>query len=137
MNLTSENINLKKKIAIPLLIWGIINVIAGIFYLFPSTELIQGFLIQAFFWGLIDGIIGLLAYLSKKELNLEKIKKIFLINVYLDVLYIIIGVLLILFANSGILIGTGYGLVIQGAFLLIVDLYHYMHIKKKLILSIA
>ena len=136
MNLTSENINLKKRIALPLLIWGIINITAGIFYLFPSTELIQGILIQALFWGLIDGIIGLFAYFSKKEFILKKIKKIFLINIYLDVLYVIIGFLLILLTNNGILIGSGYGVVIQGAFLLIVDLYHHAHIKKKLVLSI-
>ena len=130
-----ENIKLKKKIALPLLIWGIINIIAGIFYWLPSTEVIQGFLVQSLFWGLIDGIIGLFAHLSKKDLNLEKIKKIFLINVYLDVIYVVIGVLLILLANEGILIGSGYGVVIQGVFLLIVDLYHHTHIKKKLVTS--
>jgi len=127
--MNSENQNLNKRIGIPLVGWAVINIIAGIFYLFASAELIKGVLLQAFFWGLIDGILGLVALLRKKAFSLEKVKKIFLVNVYLDIGYIIIGVLLILLSVNTFLIGNGYGVSIQGLFLLIVDLIHYRHIK--------
>ncbi len=126
----SVNGNVKKRIAFPLLFWGAINMIAGIFYLLSSSDLIRGVLLQAFFWGLIDGIIGLVSYLSKKEIDLEKVKKILLINVYLDNAYLIIGVLLILLGSNAFIIGNGYGVIIQGLFLLIVDIVHHTHIKK-------
>ncbi|TFG10359.1 MAG: hypothetical protein EU535_08325 [Promethearchaeota archaeon] len=126
----SENRNLSKRIGLPLLVWAVINIIAGIFSLFISSELIKGVLLQAFFWGLIDGILGLVALLQKKAFSLEKVKKIFLVNVYLDIGYIIIGVLLILLTVNSFLIGNGYGVSIQGLFLFIVDIIHYRHVKK-------
>jgi hypothetical protein len=133
MNFKSETKDLKKRIGLPLLVWGGINMIAGIFYLFSTSELIKGLLLQAFFWGLIDGILGLITYFRKKEFVLEKIKKIFLINVYLDIVYISIGIILILLAKDAFLRGNGIGLNIQGGFLFIIDLLHYIHIKKILV----
>ena len=132
MNKKYENRNISKRIGIPLLGWAVINMIAGVFYLFTSSELIKGVLLQAFFWGLIDGIIGLVALLRKKAFSLEKVKKIFLVNVYLDVVYIIIGILLILFGTNGFIIGNGYGVSVQGLFLFIVDVIHHGHVKKLL-----
>jgi len=132
MNSKSESENIKKRIAFPLLVWGGINMIAGIFYLFSTSDLIKGVLLQAFFWGLIDAVLGLITYFRKKEFVLEKIKKILLVNVYLDILYLFIGLLLVLLGGSTFLIGNGYGVMIQGIFLFIIDLIHYIHIKKTL-----
>ena len=128
----SENRNLNKRIGLPLLVWAVINMIAGIFYLFISSELIKGVLLQAFFWGFIDGILGLVALLRKKAFELKTIKKIFLVNSYLDVGYIIIGMLLILFGSNAFIIGNGYGVSIQGLFLFIVDVIHHGYVKKLL-----
>jgi hypothetical protein len=132
MNFKSENITLRNRIAIPLLIWGGINIIVGIFYLFISSDLIRGVALQALFWGLIDAIIGIVSLFRKKEFDLKKIKNILLVNVYLDVLYIIIGLLLVLLGSSTFMIGNGYGVIIQGIFLFIVDLIHHNHIKEML-----
>ncbi len=133
MTLKSENGNLKYQIAIPLLIWGVINIIMSIIYLFTSSDLIKGVLTQSFFWGFIDGIIGLVTLIIKKDFDLTKIKKIFLVNVYLDVLYVIIGLFLVILGSSTYVIGNGYGVIIQGLFLLSVDIIHYSHVKKILI----
>ena len=129
MNTRYENENLNKRIGIPLIIWALINIIPGIFFLVSPSELIKGVLLQAFFWGLIDGIIGLIPLLIKKVFVLEKIKKIFLVNVYLDIIYIIIGTSLILLGNNTFLMGNGIGVSIQGLFLFIVDLVHHNYIK--------
>lgn len=125
----SKNGSFNKRIGIPLMVWGGINVIISGFYFFSPPELIKGILLQAFLWGLIDALVGLFAYLWKKEFDLKKIKKILLVNVYLDIIYVIIGVLLIILSNSTFLIGNGYGVAIQGAFLFIVDLIHHVHLK--------
>lgn len=121
--------NLNKRIGIPLLIWGGVSMITGIFYFFSNTDLIKGVLLQAFFWGLIDFILGLVAFFRKKGFELEKIKKIFLINTYLDVLYIAVGIVLILLNDNAFIVGNGLGVIIQGLFLFIVDLLHYKNIK--------
>lgn len=133
MSLKSSNSNLNKRIALPLLIWGIINTIVGALYFIPASDLIKGVLLQALFWGLIDAILGLITYLRKKEFKLEKIKKILLINTYLDVLYVVIGIILIMLGISAFLAGNGLGIIIQGLFLFIVDLIHYRYIKDKLV----
>jgi hypothetical protein len=133
MDFKYEKENIKKIIGIPLLIWGGINMLAGIFSLFSPSELMKGVLFQAFFWGLIDAILGLVAILFTKDFDLEKIKKIFLINTYLDIGYIVIGILLILFfINNEFLVGNGIGVIIQGAFLFLIDLLHYVNIKRSL-----
>lgn len=129
MTLKSGNENLNKRIGIPLVIWGVINMILGVLCLISTIDLIKGVLFQAFFWGLIDLILGLVAFFRKKKFALEKIKKIFLINTYLDVLYIIVGILLVLLVGNNFIIGNGLGLIIQGFFLFIVDLLHFTSIK--------
>ncbi|TFF88898.1 MAG: hypothetical protein EU550_00390 [Promethearchaeota archaeon] len=133
MDFIYDKKNIKKIIGLPLLIWGGISILVAAFGLFSPSNLIKGVLLQAFFWGIIDAILGLGTVLFKKEFDLVKIKKILLINTYLDIGYIIIGVILILFfINSAFLIGNGIGVIIQGAFLFIVDLIHYINLKKSL-----
>jgi hypothetical protein len=132
MNENSKKENLNKRIGFPLLVWGGINMLAALFYLLSPSDLINGILIQSFLWGLIDGILGLFIFLRRKEFNIEKIKKILLINTYLDIGYMVIGGLLILLGSSIFLIGNGVGILIQGLFLFIVDLIHYRYIKNSL-----
>lgn len=132
MNSKSENGTLKKRIGVPLVIWGLINILAGIFSLFSSSELLKGILLQAFFWGFIDGILGAVILSRKKGFDVAKIKRIFLVNVYLDVAYVVIGVLLIILSNNAFLMGNGIGVSIQGFFLFVVDLIHHTSIKRSL-----
>jgi hypothetical protein len=129
MNVLSRSENLKKRIGIPLLIWGAVSMVAGVFYFISNIDLIKGVLLQAFFWGLIDFILGLVPFFGKIKFDLEKIKKIFLINTYLDILYIAVGILLMLLSGNSFIIGNGLGVIIQGSFLFIVDLLHYKHIE--------
>ena len=130
MELKFDNKKLHKRMGFPLLIWAPINIIVGSFYLFPSSDFIKGVLTMTFIWGLINGILGLTTFFGKKIYVLEKIKKLLLVNVYLDVGYASVGLLLILFGNLPILIGSGYGVLIQGIFLFIVDFLHLKHINK-------
>lgn len=124
-----EGLRLKRRFGLPLLIWGGINMIFGIFFLISFLDVVKGTLFQALLWGVIDGLLGLGILLFKKEFNLNKIKKILLINLYLDVGYVAVGILLMVLGGNGFLIGNGLGVVIQGGFLFILDLIHYRHIK--------
>lgn len=133
MNDKSEKEDLKKRFGLPLVLWGAINMVLGILFLIPTSDLIKGVLLQSIFWGLIDGFLGLGIFLFKKDFNLKKIKKILLINIYLDVGYVVIGLLLIFLGGNAFLVGNGLGVIIQGIFLFFIDLIHYRHITLNLI----
>ena len=129
-----------KKIGLPLIIWGIINIGVGIFFLLDINDILKGILLQALFWGAIDGLIGLGAYFGKKKDPLEKILKVLKVNSVLDVGYMVIGIVLILISpildlpvgdiTQDYVIGSGIGVIIQGAFLLIADVHHVVMINK-------
>ncbi|MDO8056730.1 MAG: hypothetical protein Q6361_07710, partial [Candidatus Hermodarchaeota archaeon] len=61
-----------------------------------------------------------------KEQTAVKAARFLRINVYLDILYQVVGVLLIVFLwQDAFLLGNGIGVIIQGAFLFMLDLYFY------------
>jgi hypothetical protein len=129
-----------KVITRRLLVWGIVNVIAGAALLFFGP-LWQGVGLQAIAWGAIDAGIALvggwvtrrrragLADPSTPEVlarEARNLRRILLINTGLDVLYVTGGVLLALTLGTENLLwrGNGRGIVIQGGFLFFFDLFH-------------
>jgi len=135
MELNFDNKKLHQRMGFPLLIWAPVNIIVGSFYLISSTDFIRGLLIMTLIWGIINGILGLTTFFGKKIYILEKIKKVLLINVYLDVGYVIVGLLLIFIGNFALLIGSGYAIIIQGIILFVFDFLHLNHIKKLILLQ--
>lgn len=121
--------NIGKRVGKPLIAWAIGN--AGIGWAFVMLEpgFWQGLLVQAFFWGVIDGAIGLSAWFGKKEQPLAKLEKIFLVNAWLDAVYMGAGVLVAMVWHVPLGVGTGVGIAIQGAFLLVMDVKHYRAIN--------
>jgi hypothetical protein len=123
-----------------LLVWSTISVIAGIVLLVPGP-LWQGVGLEAIVWGVIDAGIALIggwvtrrrharqaepsdpAVMSHEAHNL---RRLLLINAGLDVLYVVAGVTLALTlgADNPFWRGNGWGIVVQGGFLLFFDLVH-------------
>ena len=130
MELNFDNKKLHRRMGFPLLIWAPINIIVGSFFLFSSNDYLRGAFTMTFIWGIINGILGYTTFFGKKTYVLEKIKKVLLVNLYLDIIYFIVGLLLVVFGNFAILIGSGYGVLIQGIVLFILDFLHHEHIKK-------
>ncbi len=121
---------LKFGLGIPLIVWGGVNTLAGGLYFIISSEICKGIIIQSFFWGFIDLILGLFAFFNKKDLNPYKIRKILLINTFLDIVYIVGGVILGVFSARMLFVGSGYGVIIQGLFLFCADLIHYLKFRQ-------
>ena len=112
-----------------LLGWSGASVIAGSAMLFNDSRTIRDFGIQNIAWGVIDGGIALYArrsILDKWDSNISfqeekrNFRKLLLINSLLDIAYVGIGTAM---AASGRdkLKGHGYGIIVQGAFLLLFD----------------
>ena len=114
-----------------LLIWSILSLLSGLYLWFATNEFGRGFGIQAAAWGAVDAAIAFIGARSavrrsstadpKKEALF--IRKVLLVNTGLDILYVIGG---IFFSTWESLFwqGTGWGIVLQGAFLFFFDLFH-------------
>lgn len=124
--------------------WGAISFAVGIPTLMMEPFL-RGFGIQAIVWGLIDFAIAvggsLLVTRRRKALadpqakeavqnEADKLRRLLRWMLPLDVIYVIVGLVLILTwgRKDAWWLGTGLGVVVQGLFLLGFDWYHKKHI---------
>lgn len=119
-----------------LLVWSILSVLFGLAACFASDNFLRGFGIQGVAWGLIDFAI---AFLGAKSAARRKstadpkdeaffIRKALRINFGLDVLYILGGFWVIQTYSESFWQGTGWGIVLQGAFLFLFDLIHALRV---------
>jgi hypothetical protein len=100
--------------------------VIGAILLIIAIPLLQGIGLQALLWGIIDAIIAVFGVFRAKEQTAMKAARFLRINVYLDIIYQVVGVLLIVFLwLDAFLLGNGIGIIIQGAFLFVLDLYFY------------
>lgn len=122
--------NLNKKLGNTLLIWSVASIIVGIaLYFFSFVSLLQGIGFEAMLWGLINLLIAF-KLLKRKEHVLEKIRRELSVSIGLDFIYPIIGLPLIFLGQDAYLVGNGYGIIIQGAFLLVLDLAYLRRFKQ-------
>jgi hypothetical protein len=119
-----------------LLIWSILSLLFGFYAWFATNEFGRGFGIQAVAWGAVDAAIAVVgartAARRKSTVDPKKeavfIRKVLWVNFGLDVLYIL-GGLWVIQPHSGMFWqGTGWGIVLQGSFLFIFDLFHALRV---------
>jgi hypothetical protein len=124
-----------------LLVWSGFSVVSGLLALVTGLPFWRGFGIQAVAWGVVDALVALLGDRSARrrqarqgdaleptELRREErsLRRLLWFNAGLDVLYVAGGVALalILGRKGAAWRGHGWGIVIQGAFLLAFDAFH-------------
>ena len=122
--------NLTKRIGNALSVWSIASIISGIaLYFFSFIPLLQGIGFQAILWGGIDLVI-IFTVLKRKEHPPEKIKRELNTSIRLEVIYLIIGFLILIIMGQDLYFaGHGIGIIIQGVFLLLLDLYYLTRLK--------
>jgi hypothetical protein len=124
-----------------LLVWSGLCVIGGIALVLFGGAFWQGVGIQAVAWGGVDGIIAIvgikLAQRRRALLDAEpapdavqneanRLYRLLWVNAGLDVLYVAAGLTLAIWLGAASLQwrGHGWGIVVQGGFLLVFDLVH-------------
>jgi hypothetical protein len=125
-----------------LLSWSALSIVAGL-AVTPLNSYWRGFGWQAVGWGVIDAAIAYFGRASARKrqsqpdaaLRVERERRnlslLLWINVGLDALYMLGGRRLTQRRHaSRMLRGTGWGIVLQGAFLFIFDLYHAASIPR-------
>ena len=118
-----------------LMTWSVSSLIVGIvMYLSYPGTLLGGIGLQAIIWGAIDLAIASFILFKQKDQSVTKIKRVVSINIYLDILYQVVGlIVVVVYFQNLFLVGNGIGVIIQGFFLLLLDRsYHnsLMHLEK-------
>jgi hypothetical protein len=131
-----------------LLAWGVLSVSAGVGLALLHKPVLRSLGAQCAGWGLIDAIIAALglrqthrkaaspdAHTPEQQVEARKtLSRVLWINTGLDVGYVAGGVALAVTkgrkgANRRFWQGTGWGIVLQGGFLLLFDLIHALLLR--------
>ncbi|MBL40990.1 MAG: hypothetical protein CL761_06715 [Chloroflexi bacterium] len=125
----NNNLNLyqlNRQISLFLMGWGLSSVILGGTLIFFDNPFLKAISIQFLLWGIIDFILGLIPIIRNKISERKKLYKILFFNSFLDIIYILVGLILIFeFVFEGeATIGHGFGVIIQAIFLLVFDTYY-------------
>lgn len=112
-----------------LLGWSALSVLAGVALVMRGDALWQSFGIQAIAWGLIDAGVALAGVVAKRARSAEQqrvwLRRVLWINAGLDVIYIAVGAGVVAWgAGDPAWAGHGWGVIVQGAFLLVFDAWH-------------
>lgn len=137
--------NLQKLILARLLSWSRFSVIAGL-GLLPLDPFWHGVGLQAIGWGVIDALIAILARRSlnaklvrpeaaapeTQQREARNLQRLLWLNTGLDILYVLGGLWLAYRrgAANPKWRGHGWGIILQGGFLFLFDLYHALLIAK-------
>ncbi len=117
-----------------LMSWAVASVATGaMLWSTSSDDYTRAIGIQNVAWGAIDGVIAGFGYRGiRKQSFLDKpvsywqaedrkLRKVFLINAGLDVLYVAAGAALLSFGKNDLVRGSGAGVILQGSFLFVFD----------------
>lgn len=136
----------QRTLANRLLLWAGLNVVAGLGLLGSPDPFWRGLGVQALAWGAINAAIALIGRRAARqgrqrggagsqgeERAARSLRRLLWINTGLDVLYVAGGLALALVRGPGsaFLLGTGWGIVIQGAFLFLFDLVHALGVPQR------
>lgn len=126
-----------------LVLWAAVSVLAGLPLVAFGDPFWRGVGTQALVWGAIDGLIGLVGIRGAARDRragrgdpdaplraARKLRRLLLLNGGLDVLYVAGGLALATVVADGdpFTAGSGWGVVVQGGFLLVFDLLHARHV---------
>jgi hypothetical protein len=125
-------IGLSQSIGKRLMTWSIVSIIVGIVLSYGSPgTLLGGIGVQAIIWGVIDAAIAAFILFKQKEQSVEKITRTVSINIYLDILYQVVGlIVIVLYFQNPYFVGNGIGVIIQGFFLLLLDRSYHNSLRK-------
>ena len=117
-----------RTVSTRLLLWSLPWMGASILGLtLSSDDRARGFWTMSGTWGFINSAIAMIGFLTP-EPDLETMRNLLLINAGVDVLYVAAGVYMLTRAEA-FWQGAGWGVILQGSFLLIFDLWQGLAIR--------
>ncbi len=117
-----------RTVSTRLLLWSLPWMGASILGLTLTTDdKAKGFWSMSGAWGFINSAIAMIGFLTP-ESDLESLRNLLLINAGVDVLYIAAGAYMLSRAEA-YWQGAGWGVILQGTFLLVFDLWQGLAIR--------
>lgn len=130
----NDHLAYETKAMTTLMTWAAASVLTGtMLTVTGGDDYTRAVGVQNIAWGAIDGVIAGFGYRGiRKQMNFDKpisywtaedrkLRKIFLINAGLDVLYVAAGAALLGFGKNDFVRGSGAGVILQGSFLFVFD----------------
>ncbi|MFN8382422.1 MAG: hypothetical protein U0V02_10800 [Anaerolineales bacterium] len=122
-------------------VWSALSLLAGLYFWFAAIEFGRGFGIQLVAWGAVDAAIAIIGAKTsarrKSTADPKKealfIRRVLWINFGVDMVYILGGFWVIRTYSEMFWQGTGYGIILQGAFLFLFDLIHALRVPTEVI----
>lgn len=134
---TPKVLLVQQRLLFQLSLWSLLSIFWGglLTVLFPSGSFWASFGGMNAVWGLINLIIASFGYygvmkkmrtgLPDEELERQRLLRLLKVNTWLDVGYVAIGAGLAFWGKTPLLHGFGWGILLQGGFLLLFDWWHY------------
>lgn len=135
---------LQRRIGLHLLVWIAVSIVGGALLLF-TPPFWRGVGVQALLWGAVDAAIALFGLVSLRRekrrpdadspetraRETRRLRRLLLINAGLDVLYIVGGTVVLTRFTTDFAHGNGVGIIVQGAFLLLFDLFYALRVARR------
>jgi len=129
-------------------LWALLSMLAGLPLLFSGSPFWRGFGIQAELWGAFEAAVALFgerqarrqsalpSTQEQRAQETQRLRRLLWLNTGLDVLYVAGGLALALTLGAGdpSWRGHGWGIVTQGGFLFLFDLFHARGVPTQLLL---
>lgn len=128
---TSVTSHLHRQLAVILTSWGLTSIVMGATLFFFQVEFLRALSYQFLIWGFINFCLGIFPLIRNSIPNRKRLYKILLVNSFLDFIYILVAMILIfeLIFKGESTIGHGFGVLVQGVFLLVFDTYYGIKFK--------
>lgn len=118
--------------------WAAVSLATGVLLVLVGTPFWRAVGVQFLVWGAIDGAIAAAGWrdgrriarsgddrdVAESERHRRRLRRLLLVNVGLDMLYLAIGTALLGFDAGPVRAGHGVGVIVQGGFLLLFDAWH-------------
>lgn len=138
----------QRFLSLRLLLWALVSIFGGCFFLISGDSFWRGFGLQAVIWGTIDAGIAFWGQRGlSKRINApfdpaeaaqknRWLRRVLVINAGLDIFYTAAGIVLALTLGrwQPFQAGMGWGIVLQGIFLLVFDSLHAWRIPAEIFL---
>ena len=132
---TAQVWSFNRRLTHRLMAWAIPSMVLGLLHQLNRNEFLRALGLQSAVWGGVDAIIAQVGQVSAERKQMAAtatteiahattLRRLLWLNAALDVLYVVVGVLLLRRSKRAAQRGHGMAVIVQGGFLFLFDMIH-------------